>query len=95
MNSFFGTNLDEHLKAKGLKKIVLVGFQAQFCITNTAVYGIHLGYRVFVVQDAIGSHNLLSWDNKRKLSGEELVEAACNFLGDAITVVIKSDEIED
>lgn len=63
------------------------------CIITTVVYGQHLGYRVFVVRDAIGSHNLLSWDGKRGIKGTDLVESACDLMADALAVVIESKDI--
>ncbi|GHJ89403.1 hypothetical protein NliqN6_5805 [Naganishia liquefaciens] len=92
-SSFVGTDLDEYLVSKNLKNIVLVGYQPQFCIITTAVYGHHLGYRVFVVRDAIGSHNLHSWDNARDIKGSELVESACDLISDALGVVVKATDI--
>ncbi|KAI5449602.1 hypothetical protein NCC49_004532 [Naganishia albida] len=92
-SSFHGTDLDEYLKAKNLKNIVLVGYQPQFCIITTAVYGHHLGYRVFVVRDAIGSHNAQSWDDKREVSGDELVRGACDLISDALGVVVEAKDV--
>jgi hypothetical protein len=110
--SFDGTDLDEYLKAKGLKNIVLVGYQPQctfplrlpsqttltlrppVCIVTTAVYGQHLGYRVFVVRDAIGSHNARSWDDKRDVPGNELVDSACDLMSDAMAVVVEAKDIQ-
>ncbi|KAJ9091842.1 hypothetical protein QFC20_007527 [Naganishia adeliensis] len=93
-SSFVGTDLDEYLKSKGLKNIVLVGYQPQFCIITTAVYGQHLGYRVFVVRDAIGSHNARSWDDKRDVPGNELVDGACDLMSDAMAVVVQAKDIQ-
>lgn len=67
---------------------------AKVCIVTTASYGVHLGYRVFVIRDAIGSHNLVSWDNKRKVEGQQLVEAACDLMDDALAVVITADQVQ-
>lgn len=63
------------------------------CIITTAVYGQHLGYRVFVVRDAIGSHNARSWDDKRDVSGDELVDSACHLMSDAMAVVVEAKDI--
>jgi hypothetical protein len=65
------------------------------CIITTAVYGQHLGYRTFVVRDAIGSHDLHSWDDKRLIRGRELVDSACDLMSDAMAVVIETKDILD
>lgn len=53
-----------------------------------------MGYGIFIVRDALGSHNLLSWDSKRNIKGEDLVESACDLLGDVLSVVLTSDQIK-
>ncbi len=35
-NSFVGTELDGHLKAAGVKNLVIVGFMTHMCINSTA-----------------------------------------------------------
>lgn len=70
------------------------GFSRSVCIITTAVYGQHLGYRVFVVRDAIGSHHLRSWDDKRNISGSDLVDTACDLMSDAMAVVVEAKDIQ-
>jgi hypothetical protein len=63
-------------------------------VITTAVYGQHLGYRVFVVRDAIGSHHLRSSDNTRDITGPELVQSACDLMDDAMAVVIDAKDVK-
>jgi hypothetical protein len=65
------------------------------CIITTAVYAQHLGYRTFIPHDAIGSHDLRSWDDKRLIRGRDLVQSACDLMSDAMAVVIDTKDILD
>jgi nicotinamidase-related amidase len=43
------------LRSKGICDAVLCGIEAHVCVTQTALDLLDLGFRVFVVQDAVGS----------------------------------------
>lgn len=51
-DSFFETNLQQELEAKGIKKLILSGLQTDCCIDATCRRAVELGYDVTVVQDA-------------------------------------------
>ncbi|CAD6572753.1 MAG: hypothetical protein ASARMPREDX12_005430 [Alectoria sarmentosa] len=55
---FTGTDLGEHLDKVGKKKIVLAGYMAHVCISNTSRAGAELGYEVSVVSDGIGDRDI-------------------------------------
>jgi len=93
--SFHHTDLDSYLRSKGVKDIVLVGYQPQFCISTTAVSGQHQGFNVTVVRDCIGSHDLRSWDDKREIKGDELCDTACDLIQDALGLVVLAKDIRD
>lgn len=57
-NSFVATALDEHLKALGIKNIVLAGFMTHMCINSTAHGGFNLGYNVTVVASTTATRPL-------------------------------------
>lgn len=50
-DSFFGTELDAVLKAKGVTHIVLGGCMSQYCVDTTARRAVTLGYDVTLVSD--------------------------------------------
>ncbi|WP_091183567.1 cysteine hydrolase family protein [Paenibacillus catalpae] len=51
-DSFYETNLQQELAAKGIKKLVLSGLQTDYCINATCRRAVELGYDVTVVKDA-------------------------------------------
>jgi nicotinamidase/pyrazinamidase len=50
-----GTGLDEVLRAQGIERIVIVGLATDYCVKETALDGLRLGYDVAVVCDAIAA----------------------------------------
>lgn len=57
-NSFRGTDLLDYLRAKGIKKLVIVGMQTQMCVEAAARAAADLGFDVTVVHDACTTHPL-------------------------------------
>jgi len=51
-SGFANTDLDFHLKQRGITHVVLVGLLANTCIEATARYATELGYHVTLVKDA-------------------------------------------
>ncbi len=57
-NSFRETDLLDYLRAKGIKKLVIVGMQTQMCVEAAARAAADLGFEVTVVHDACATHPL-------------------------------------
>ena len=57
-NSFRETDLLDHLRAKGIKKLVIVGMQTQMCVEAAARAATDLGFEVTVVHDACATRPL-------------------------------------
>lgn len=55
-NTFYGTDFDEQLKAKGVETLVVVGFTTDCCVDATCRDAFHRGYHVFVVSDATDAY---------------------------------------
>ncbi|WP_297886983.1 nicotinamidase [Sulfurihydrogenibium sp.] len=52
-SGFQGTVLDSLLKERGVKRIFVCGVATDFCVKNTVIGGLNLGYQVFILTDAI------------------------------------------
>jgi nicotinamidase-related amidase len=50
-DAFMGTDLDKHLKDRGVKTVIIVGGHASYCIDTTARSAAQLGYNTFVPAD--------------------------------------------
>lgn len=86
--SFAETDLDEALKAWGIKKVVLTGYMAHICVSTTARQAAQRGYDVLVVEDGIGDRDIPG------VKGEELTKVTLAELGDCFATVVKSAEIK-
>ena len=91
-NSFVQTDLDEQLKAKGVKNIILAGFMTHMCVNSTAHGGFNLGYAPTVVARATASRPLQA-ANGKVLSAQEVHDGALASTRDLYAAVV--DNISD
>ena len=89
-NSFIGTDLDERLKAAGVRNLVVTGFMTHMCINSTARGAFNLGYAVTVPAAATATRPLAGPDGS-VVSAESLQAAALAALGDLFAVVVPNE----
>jgi nicotinamidase/pyrazinamidase len=63
-----GTGLDDLLRARAIQRIVIVGLATDYCVKETALDGLRLGYDVTVVCDAVGAVEVEPGDGARALA---------------------------
>ena len=61
-SSFFETELDALLRARGIRDLFVAGFDARICVSATATDALARDYRVFVLRDAIATTEAPSGD---------------------------------
>lgn len=54
-SAFFGTDLDLTLRELGVEKLILTGVCTNICVLYTAADARNYGYKVQVIEDAVGS----------------------------------------
>ncbi|WP_421911188.1 cysteine hydrolase family protein [Marinobacter sp.] len=91
-NSFVQTDLDEQLKAKGIKNLILAGFMTHMCINSTAHGGFNLGYAPTVVASATATRSLKA-ANGKVLSAQEVHDGALASTRDLYAAVV--DKVTD
>ncbi len=91
-NSFVATDLDQQLKALGIKNIVLAGFMTHMCINSTAHGGFNLGYAVTVVASATATRPLQA-ANGKVLSAQEVQDGAIASTRDLYAAI--ADSVDD
>lgn len=67
-NAFFNTNLDELLKSKNIKNLIIVGAATDVCVLETCSYAFSLNYNCVVPMETTASFNA-----ERKKIGLELL----------------------
>lgn len=91
-NSFVQTDLDQQLKAAGIKSIVLAGFMTHMCINSTAHGGFNLGYAVTVVASATATRPLQG-ANGIVITAQQMQDAAIASTRDLYAAIV--DRVAD
>jgi nicotinamidase/pyrazinamidase len=83
-----GRSLDEVLRSHGVKTLYAVGLATDYCVLETVIDGLRLGYEVYAVTDAMRAVNVNPADGEKTLqkmasSGAHLVtsEEVLNLAG--------------
>ena len=72
-SGFQGTTLDSLLKERGIKRIFVGGVATDYCVKNTVLGGINLGYFAFLLLDAIKGVDVKPGDSEKAI--EEMLNA--------------------
>lgn len=72
-SGFESTNLKEELETKGVKRVFVGGLATDYCVKNTVLDAIKLGFRTVLLVDAIRGVDLKPGDSERAI--KEMVTA--------------------
>ena len=86
-DSFLGTRLEEELRSRGARRLVLAGMQTEHCVDTTCRRAFSLGYDVTLAADAHGT-----WDSD-VLSAEEIIAHHNGVLGGLFATAVDADEV--
>ncbi|MFX0205992.1 MAG: cysteine hydrolase family protein [Candidatus Hodarchaeota archaeon] len=86
-DAFQGTVLKKELDSRGIKKIIMVGLQSEFCIDTTCRRAFSLNYDVILVEDA---HS--TWPSEL-LTPKQIISHHNSVLGDWFVTLKKTYEI--
>lgn len=90
-NAFVGTDLEERLRAAGLKDVVLAGFMTHMCVNSTARGAFNLGFSPTIVASATATRDLPGPDGET-VSAAALQAASLAGVRDLFAVVVRSAE---
>ncbi|WP_448588557.1 nicotinamidase [Thermocrinis sp.] len=83
-SGFQGTILDSLLKERGVKRIFVGGVATDYCVKNTVLGGLNLGYFVLLLMDAIKGVDVNVGDSERAIE-EMLKQGAVSLTFEEIT----------
>ncbi len=66
-SGFQGTILNDLLKERGIKRIFVGGLATDYCVKNTMIGGLNLGYQGFLLLDAIKGVNINPDDSEKAI----------------------------
>ncbi len=66
-SGFEGTDMDEKLKALGVKRLFVGGLATDYCVLSTVKDALKLGYRVYLLLDAIRAVDVNPGDGERAI----------------------------
>lgn len=81
-SGFANTDLDVHLRQRGIEKLILVGVIANSCLESTGRYGTELGYHVTLVSDAAAAFSPAGMHVAHTITGPTYASA-----------ILKTDEL--
>jgi nicotinamidase/pyrazinamidase len=67
-DGFCGTRLDETLRQQAIRRLWVGGLATDYCVLNTVLEGLRLGYQVIVLTRAVRAVDLQSGDGQRALT---------------------------
>lgn len=85
-DAFENTNLQAHLAAQGIKKLVVGGMQTEMCVDTSVRRAIELGYEVVLVEDG---HSTFDFDDLKAVDKISQVNTGLR----AIAQVVKAENI--
>lgn len=80
-SAFIGTRLEEDLRRRGVKAVVLVGLTTNHCVSTTARMAANLGFEVTVVSDATATFARRHVDGRMR-TADDVHDAALSDLRD-------------
>jgi nicotinamidase-related amidase len=79
-SGFFGTDLDLHLRERGLRRLVICGLLTDICVYHTAADARQLGYQVAILEDGVAAlraeEHEFALGQMQRLFGAKLVTAS-------------------
>lgn len=79
-SAFAGTDLDARLRARGIRRLFVGGLATDYCVKNTVLDALRLGYAVQLLADAIRAVEVRPGDGARALA--EMEAAGAEALAD-------------
>ena len=77
-SGFEGTDLDEELKKLNVDEVIITGLATDYCVKNTVLDALKLGYRTFIIGECMRAVNVNPDDGRNAV--KEMIEAGAEML---------------
>jgi nicotinamidase-related amidase len=92
-SAFIGTDLEQRLRAAGIRTLVIAGATTNHCVETTVRMGGNLGFEVLLVRDATWTFDRVGPDGETHRAAAVHAMSLANLSGEFARVV-KADQIE-
>ncbi len=87
-DSFYGTTLQAELESRGIRKLIISGFQSDWCVDTTVRRAYSLEYDVVVVEDAHSTYDT------KILKAPQIIAHHNSIFGGRFAKLVKAEEID-
>jgi nicotinamidase/pyrazinamidase len=85
------TEMDGLLRGRGVRRVVICGLATDYCVRDTALDAVALGYRTSVLVDGVRAVDLRPGDGSGALA--ELVEAGVELVEPSVAAAAAAEEV--